>query len=84
MCESAAKHMFVDATLSDIYLANQAFCRERLGLYFGLYLMLGLLQDKGQPSALEQAKLEHPVWQLRTAEEARKAWEAGIAESQNI
>jgi hypothetical protein len=41
------------------------------------------LQDKEgkEPSALAQAKLEHPVWQLRTPEEARVAWEAGLSAS---
>ena len=42
-----------------------------------------LLQDKegSKPSALEEAKLEHPVWKLRTPEEAKKAWEQGLKES---
>lgn len=40
------------------------------------------LQTDSDHSELAAEKLRHPVWQLRTPEEAREAWEAALKAKQ--
>lgn len=79
--ETRGTHQFVVLRMCTIFPAVEVGTMRFVVAPFSR--IAALLQDKegSKPSALEEAKLEHPVWKLRTPEEAKKAWEQGLKES---